>query len=115
FIPELATALGEDAEITVVFDQAPFIEDSITDLATEGLLGLVFAVLVILLFLRRWRPTGVTALSIPLSLIVALIGLRTVGYTLNLFTLAALTVLVGRVAVDSHVATDINNLPPSSG
>src|SRR5690606_25927033 len=62
-IPELATALGEDAEITVVFDQAPFIEDSITDLATEGLLGLVFAVLVILLFLRRWRPTGVTALS----------------------------------------------------
>lgn len=114
-IPELATALGEDAEITVVFDQAPFIEDSITDLATEGLLGLVFAVLVILLFLRRWRPTGVTALSIPLSLIVALIGLRTVGYTLNLFTLAALTVSVGRVVDDSIVVIENINRHLSYG
>ncbi len=114
-LPELAAALGDGAEITVVFDQAPFIEDSITDLATEGLLGLVFAVVVILLFLRRWRPTGVTALSIPLSLIVALIGLRTVGYTLNLFTLAALTVSVGRVVDDSIVVIENINRHLSYG
>ena len=105
-VPDFEAALGDDAEITVVFDQAPFIQDSIADLATEGLLGLVFAVVVILLFLRKWRPTGVTALSIPLSLIVALIGLRTVGYTLNLFTLAALTVSVGRVVDDSIVVIE---------
>ncbi len=114
-LPELAAALGDGAEITVVFDQAPFIEDSITDLATEGLLGLVFAVVVILLFLRRWRPTGVTALSIPLSLIVALIGLRTVGYTLNLFPLAALTVSVGRVVDDSIVVIENINRHLSYG
>ncbi|WP_324650697.1 efflux RND transporter permease subunit [Georgenia sp. H159] len=105
-IPEFEAALGEAAEVTVVFDQAPFIEQSIEDLATEGLFGLVFAVVVILVFLRRWRPTGVTALSIPLSLIIALIGLRTVGYTLNLFTLAALTVSVGRVVDDSIVVIE---------
>ncbi|MCM3662417.1 efflux RND transporter permease subunit [Georgenia satyanarayanai] len=114
-LPEFETALGDGAEITVVFDQAPFIQDSIKDLATEGLLGLVFAVVVILLFLRRWRPTGVTALSIPLSLIVALIGLRTVGYTLNLFTLAALTVSVGRVVDDSIVVIENINRHLSYG
>ncbi|PYG00883.1 hydrophobic/amphiphilic exporter-1, HAE1 family [Georgenia satyanarayanai] len=112
---EFETALGDGAEITVVFDQAPFIQDSIKDLATEGLLGLVFAVVVILLFLRTWRPTGVTALSIPLSLIVALIGLRTVGYTLNLFTLAALTVSVGRVVDDSIVVIENINRHLSYG
>ncbi|QDB78338.1 efflux RND transporter permease subunit [Georgenia sp. 311] len=114
-IPEFATALGEGAEITVVFDQAPFIEQSIEDLTVEGLLGLVFAVVVILLFLRKWRPTAVTALSIPLSLIVALIGLRTVGYTLNLFTLAALTVSVGRVVDDSIVVIENINRHLSYG
>lgn len=112
---DFEAALGDGAEITVVFDQAPFIQDSIKDLATEGLLGLVFAVVVILLFLRKWRPTGVTALSIPLSLIVALIGLRTVGYTLNLFTLAALTVSVGRVVDDSIVVIENINRHLSYG
>src|SRR5690606_13583371 len=113
--PEFETALGEGAEVTVVFDQAPFIEQSIEDLTVEGLLGLVFAVVVILLFLRKWRPTAVTALSIPLSLVVALIGLRTVGYTLNLFTLAALTVSVGRVVDDSIVVIENINRHLSYG
>ncbi|WP_413451162.1 efflux RND transporter permease subunit [Georgenia phoenicis] len=112
---DFEAALGDGAQITVVFDQAPFIQDSIKDLATEGLLGLVFAVVIILLFLRKWRPTGVTALSIPLSLVVALIGLRTVGYTLNLFTLAALTVSVGRVVDDSIVVIENINRHLSYG
>ena len=58
-----------------MFDQAPFIEESIEHLTTEGLLGLVFAVLVILVFLLSVRSTLVTAVSIPLSVLVALIGL----------------------------------------
>ena len=114
-IPEFEAALGDDAAITIVFDQAPFIEQSVEDLTVEGLLGLVFAVIVILLFLRKIRPTAVTALSIPLSLIVALIGLRTVGYTLNLFTLAALTVSVGRVVDDSIVVIENINRHLSYG
>src|SRR5699024_11490806 len=86
--------------------QAPFIEQSIEDLTTEGLLGLVFAVVVILLFLRKVRPTVVTAVSIPLSIVVALIGLQVVGFSLNLFTLAALTVSIGRVVDDSIVVIE---------
>ncbi|HLS25431.1 MAG TPA: efflux RND transporter permease subunit [Beutenbergiaceae bacterium] len=105
-LPELELMLGEGAQISVIVDQAPFIEQSVEDLAVEGVLGLVFAVIVILLFLRAWRPTAVTAVSIPLSLLITIVGIHTVGYTLNLLTLAALTVSIGRVVDDSIVVIE---------
>ncbi|MCX6466132.1 MAG: efflux RND transporter permease subunit, partial [Pseudonocardiales bacterium] len=108
-LPEVTDLLGgdaQDAEVTVVFDQAPFIEQSVEDLTTEGLLGLVFAVLVILGFLLSVRATLVTAVSIPLSVLLALIVLNVGGYTLNILTLGALTVAVGRVVDDSIVVIE---------
>ncbi|WP_434993904.1 efflux RND transporter permease subunit [Arthrobacter sp. Ld5] len=105
-VPELETELGNAADITVVFDQAPFIERSIDDLTTEGLLGLGFAVLIILVFLLSVRSTLVTAISIPLSLLVTFIGLYVAGYSLNLLTLGALTIAVGRVVDDSIVVIE---------
>lgn len=105
-IPELEKHLGQNTEFTVVFDQAPFIEKSIEDLLTEGGLGLLFAVAVILLFLFSLRSTLVTAISIPLSLLVTLIGLRVGGYSLNILTLGALTVAIGRVVDDSIVVIE---------
>ncbi|MGO1422901.1 MAG: efflux RND transporter permease subunit [Brachybacterium sp.] len=98
--------VGGDAAADVVFDQAPFIEESILALAEEGLLGLLFAVGVILLFLRRVRPTVVTAISIPTSLLIAFIGMYVTGYTLNMLTLAALTISIGRVVDDSIVVIE---------
>ncbi|MFC0674633.1 efflux RND transporter permease subunit [Brachybacterium hainanense] len=98
--------LGEDVEFTTVFDQAPFIEQSIHDLTVEGGLGLLFAVLVILLFLGSFRSTLVAAISIPLSLLIAMIGLWAGGYTLNMLTLGALTIAVGRVVDDSIVVIE---------
>ncbi len=59
------------AEFVTIFDQAPYIEQSIHDLSVEGGLGLLFAVLVILAFLRSWRSTVIAAVSIPLSAFVA--------------------------------------------
>ncbi|QCU78389.1 efflux RND transporter permease subunit [Citricoccus sp. SGAir0253] len=105
-IPELETLLGGQATITVVFDQAPFIEQSIDTLAVEGLLGLAFAVLVILVFLASLRSTLVTAISIPLSLLVTFIGMRVSDYSLNVLTLGALTISIGRVVDDSIVVVE---------
>jgi multidrug efflux pump subunit AcrB len=105
-IPSLEQRLGNNATITIIFDQAPLIEQSIEDLAVEGLLGLTFAVLVILGFLFSVRATLVTAISIPLSLLIAMIGLQLGEYSLNIFTLAALTVAVGRVVDDSIVVVE---------
>ena len=98
--------LGGNATSDMVFDQAPFIQSSITALAEEGLLGLVFAIAVILLFLLAVRPTIVTALSIPLSLLMAFVGMMVSGYTLNMLTMAALTISVGRVVDDSIVVIE---------
>ncbi|MGP5125925.1 efflux RND transporter permease subunit [Brachybacterium tyrofermentans] len=105
-LADTLSGVGGDAESAIVFDQAPFIQDSILALAEEGLLGLVFAVGVILLFLRRVRPTIVTAISIPTSLLIAFIGMLVTGYTLNMLTLAALTISIGRVVDDSIVVIE---------
>ncbi|MFC8038485.1 efflux RND transporter permease subunit [Paenarthrobacter sp. NPDC057355] len=98
--------LGNDATFTPVFDQAPFIEKSIKDLTTEGLLGLGFAVAVILVFLLSVRSTLVTAVSIPLSLLITFIGIYATGYSLNILTLGALTIAIGRVVDDSIVVIE---------
>ena len=105
-LPALEDALGGNAEFAVVFDQSPFIEQSIHDLTVEGGLGLAMAILVILLFLGSLRPTLITAISIPLSLLIALVGLWIGGYTLNILTLGALTVAIGRVVDDSIVVIE---------
>ncbi|MBT2586246.1 efflux RND transporter permease subunit [Arthrobacter sp. ISL-95] len=98
--------LGNNATFTPVFDQAPFIEKSIKDLTTEGLLGLGFAVAVILVFLMSVRSTLVTAVSIPLSLLTTFIGISATGYSLNILTLGALTIAIGRVVDDSIVVIE---------
>ncbi|MFD0855717.1 efflux RND transporter permease subunit, partial [Actinomadura adrarensis] len=103
---DLEGKLGNDAQLTVVFDQGPMVSDSIQSLLEEGLLGLVMAVLVIVVFLRSARSTLVTAVSIPLSLVIALISLKLFDYSLNMLTLGALTIAVGRVVDDSIVVLE---------
>ncbi|MER6581575.1 efflux RND transporter permease subunit [Nonomuraea sp. NPDC001023] len=107
-LPELTRSLGDssDTQVSVVFDQAPYVEESIENLTTEGLLGLAFAVLVILVFLLSVRSTLVTAVSIPLSVVIALLALWAGDYSLNMLTLGALTIAVGRVVDDSIVVLE---------
>ncbi|MEU7833683.1 MULTISPECIES: efflux RND transporter permease subunit [unclassified Nonomuraea] len=105
-LPALASALGTDAALTIVYDQAPEVEKSIESLTTEGLLGLAMAVLIILVFLFSLRSTLVTAVSIPLSVLIALIALWAWDYSLNMLTLGALTIAIGRVVDDSIVVLE---------
>ncbi|MBF4582875.1 efflux RND transporter permease subunit [Curtobacterium sp. VKM Ac-2865] len=105
-LPGIESKITGDPKFTVVFDQAPYIQQSIDSLAEEGLLGLGFAVVVILVFLLSVRSTLVTAISIPTSVLLAAIGMRAAGYTLNIITLAALTIAIGRVVDDSIVVIE---------
>ncbi|MGX1908870.1 efflux RND transporter permease subunit [Streptomyces phaeochromogenes] len=98
--------LGSGATLTVVSDQGPAVSKSIKGLTTEGALGLLFAVLVILVFLASIRSTLVTAVSIPLSVVLALIVLWTRSESLNILTLGALTIAIGRVVDDSIVVLE---------
>ena len=114
-VSELAKQLGNGVVVTTIFDQAPYVEQSLNDLSSEGLLGLTFAVLTILLFLMSVRPTLVTAISIPTSILITFIGLNSFGYSLNLFTLSALTIAIGRVVDDSIVVIENINRHLSYG
>lgn len=98
--------LGAGAELTVVSDQGPAVAKAVSGLTTEGALGLVMAVLVILVFLTSIRSTLVTAVSIPLSVVLALIVLWTRDLSLNMLTLGALTIAIGRVVDDSIVVLE---------
>ncbi|MEN9749386.1 MAG: hypothetical protein RL149_464 [Actinomycetota bacterium] len=104
-LEELKKKLGA-VSIVTVFDQAPFVEKSLENLSTEGTLGLGFAIIVILIFLLSIRSTLVTAISIPTSVLITFIGLGFFGYSLNLFTLSALTIAIGRVVDDSIVVIE---------
>ncbi|MBX9393135.1 efflux RND transporter permease subunit [Streptomyces sp. TRM72054] len=105
-LPEMRADLGSGATVTVVSDQGPAVSKSIKGLTTEGGLGLLFAVLVILVFLASIRSTLVTAVSIPLSVVLALIVLWTRDLSLNMLTLGALTIAIGRVVDDSIVVLE---------
>ena len=105
-IPMMEDALGDDVQVRVVADQAPFVTQSIETLVQEGLLGLVFAVLVIFVFLLSFRATLITAISIPVSLLLTFVSLFFLDYSLNTLTLAALTIAIGRVVDDSIVVVE---------
>ncbi|MFD6426336.1 efflux RND transporter permease subunit [Streptomyces sp. NPDC060198] len=105
-LPDLRKDLGAGAELTVVTDQGPAVSKAISGLTIEGALGLLFAVVVILIFLASIRSTLVTAVSIPLSVVLALIVLWTRDLSLNMLTLGALTIAIGRVVDDSIVVLE---------
>ncbi|MER7723802.1 efflux RND transporter permease subunit [Streptomyces sp. NPDC096323] len=105
-LPDLRKDLGAGAELTVVSDQGPAVSKAISGLTTEGALGLLFAVIVILVFLASLRSTLVTAVSIPLSVVLTLIVLWTRDLSLNMLTLGALTIAIGRVVDDAIVVLE---------
>lgn len=105
-LPQVEAELGQGAVITTVVDQAPYIQQSIRSMWKEGLIGAFFAILVILLFLRSWRSTIVAGISIPLSVIVALIILWGRSDSLNMLTLSGLTIAIGRVIDDAIVVLE---------
>jgi len=105
-LPAITADLGGKTKITTVIDQSIYIKESITSLLREGLIGAVFAVLIIWVFLRSWRSTLIASLSIPLSVIGALIILFSRGESLNMLTLGGLTIAIGRVIDDSIVVIE---------
>ncbi|GAA3408455.1 efflux RND transporter permease subunit [Paenibacillus hodogayensis] len=92
----------------IMLDQGEPIEESVSTMLNKALFGAIFAVVVILLFLRNLRTTLISVVSIPLSLLIALLVLKQTGVTLNVMTLGAMTVAIGRVVDDSIVVIENN-------
>ena len=105
-LEQLRLTLPADIEFVVITNQAPGIQRNIDELTTEVILGAILAVVVIFSFLLSVRPTLVTSISIPVSVLAALIVMRWQGMTLNILTLGGLAIAVGRVVDDSIVVME---------
>ncbi|WP_405170871.1 efflux RND transporter permease subunit [Paenibacillus sp. FSL H8-0280] len=96
----------KNADLTVLLDQGKPIQDSVNTMLGKAVFGTLFAILIILLFLRNIRSTIISIISIPLSLLMALTALNMMDITLNMMTLGAMTVAIGRVVDDSIVVIE---------
>lgn len=99
-------AENDTANVSITLDQGQPIEESVETMLSKALLGGLFAILIILVFLRNFRSTIIAVISIPLSLLMALIVLKQLDITLNIMTLGAMTVAIGRVVDDSIVVIE---------
>jgi len=93
-------------DLKVIFDQSVYVRRSLDSLEKEVILGAVLAALMVLLFLGNARFTVVIFLTIPLSILAAVIGLYATHNTLNMMTLGGLALAVGRLVDDSIVVLE---------
>jgi len=105
-LPALSKVLPADVKITPIFDLTPTTESALHEVEVALLMSIVMVALVMLLFLRRLRPTLIAMLSVPLSLAGALIVMWMLGFTLNIFSLVALVLCVGFVVDDAIVVIE---------
>jgi CzcA family heavy metal efflux pump len=105
-LPELQKSAPPGIEITRVYDQGDLVRTSIANVRDAILIGGAFSVLILLLFLRSIRATLLTAVSIPLSLIITFVFLYLTGDTLNLMSLGGLAVAIGLIIDDSVVVVE---------
>lgn len=108
-VKDAAKELGEQyshLEFTVMLDQGKPVTDSVNTMLMKAVFGALFAVIIILLFLRNIRSTIISIISIPLSLLIAVVLLHQMDITLNMMTLGAMTVAIGRVVDDSIVVIE---------
>src|SRR5664279_2965642 len=107
-IPDFKKAVPDDVDVSLQFDQSPFVTNSIRGLILEGLLGAALTGLMVLIFLRDWRSALIVVMNIPMALLAAVILLWATGQTLNIMTLGGLALAVG-VLVD-EATVEIENI-----
>ncbi len=105
-IAELQEELPPDIDIRIVNDNSTFIEDSIHEIEINMVIGTILAVLVIFLFLLDGRPTLITGLSIPISIIGTFTAMKFLGFTINFMTLLGLSLAVGILIDDAIVVVE---------
>jgi len=114
-LPLLKAQLPESLKINILSDQSLFVKAAINGVVREGALAAGLTSLMILLFLGSWRSTMIVAISIPLSVLCALIALWASGETLNIMTLGGLALAVGILVDDATVTIENINLHLEQG
>ncbi len=105
-LPSILQTLPPDIQIHTVYEGSESIIDSINSLSESVMYALIFVILVVMIFLGRWRATFIIALTIPISLITAFIYLFATGSTLNIISLSSLSIAIGMVVDDAIVVLE---------
>jgi multidrug efflux pump subunit AcrB len=95
-----------DMQLTEAFDFVTPVEEEYKASLTLLIEGALLAVLVVWLFLRDWRATFVSAVALPLSVIPAFIGMNYLGFSINVVTLLALSLVIGILVDDAIVEVE---------
>ena len=105
-LAKIEKRLPSDIKFEVIYDSSDEIKNSIDSLKESIFYALLFVVLVVLLFLGRWRATFIIGITIPIALIVAFIYLFLTGSSINIISLCSLTVAIGMVVDDAIVVLE---------
>ena len=105
-LPDLQKRLPSDVKLDVIVDTSDNIRNTIDSLVETVMYALLFVVLVVFLFLGRWRATLIIVITIPISLIASFIYLAITGNSLNIVSLSALSISIGMVVDDAIVVLE---------
>ncbi|MEO8004250.1 MAG: efflux RND transporter permease subunit [Betaproteobacteria bacterium] len=105
-LPDIRKAAPDGIDISLDFDQSVYVRAAIRNVVTEAVIASLLVSLMILLFLGSWRNTIVVITSIPCAMAAGLLGLYFTGNTINLMTLAGLSLATGILVDDATVAVE---------
>lgn len=114
-LSDLRAALPADVDMRLAFDQSTYVSDAIHSLFSEAVLGAVLTGLAVILFLHDWRSALVVIVSIPTSILAAIVVLALLGETINVMTLGGLVLAVGILVDEATVAIENVNIHLTRG
>lgn len=108
-VADMQSNLPDDIQInTQIFRQSDFINASISNIQKVLLEGTAFVIIILFLFLMNWRATFISLVAIPISLIVAILTLKWLGFTINTMSLGGMAIAIGDLVDDAII--DVENV-----
>ncbi len=105
-LPAIEASLPPDTKMSLIYEGSQEIKDAINSLSETIMYAFIFVVLVVMVFLGRWRATFIICLTIPVSLICSFIYLFATGSTINIISLSSLSIAIGMVVDDAIVVLE---------
>ena len=105
-LPKIMELVGKDVKLEIVFDSSEFITESLNNLVSTGVQAFILVFLVLLFFLRYIRSSLITAISIPVSIIVTFFAMYLLNMTFNVITMAGLALAIGMLVDNSIVVLE---------
>ncbi|VTS04973.1 efflux RND transporter permease subunit [Tuwongella immobilis] len=105
-ISEIESELPEGSKLEFAIDQSAYVRNSIDSLVHEGIIGAILVSVMILVFLGDWRMTVIASLSLPLAILVSIVGLNVTGNSINVMTLGGLFLAIGPLVDNAIVVLE---------